>query len=226
MHKTLTRQITHVFGNIPAFSGEWERLLNAISIAYESFDKDRALIERSLEISSTELKEIVALLRTTLDSIDEGILVIDEKYKIINYNAHFLEMWKIQRSGFDIHDTDTCMTQILDAVVDPNALKKVILNNSPIQNLGTPTMLQFKNGNTAEMFSKEQIVDGVVTGSVLSFRDITNRLRVENELKMKMITLEKLNASMVNRELKMVELKEEIEALKSQQKILSHDDAR
>jgi len=47
-------------------------------------------------------------------------------------------------------------------------------------------------------------------------RDVTERRKIEEEMKMAMESQKKLNAFMVDRELKMVELKKEIDALKSQ----------
>jgi len=56
MHRLLARQIRrHVAGG--AASAEWGPLLQAVDAAYTEFDADRALVARSLEISSRELME-------------------------------------------------------------------------------------------------------------------------------------------------------------------------
>lgn len=54
---------------------------------------------------------------------------------------------------------------------------------------------------------------GALVGAVVIFRDITERLRVEHELRDKLEELEKFNSVAVGRELKMIALKEEINEL-------------
>ncbi len=101
-HKTLQRQISK-------FSGE--ELLRVISETYQHFDEDRALLERSLELSSRELEELNIQLQSeqiiienkveqrtlelkaernkiavTLASIVDTVIAVDLKRNIIIFN--------------------------------------------------------------------------------------------------------------------------------------------
>lgn len=105
MHKTLLRQIDHHIQDANAIPAAWQALLEAVSNTYEGFDQDRLLIERSLEVSSNELKGLIALLQATLDSTSEGILVINARGQMANYNKRFLEIWKIPEEIMRTHDT-------------------------------------------------------------------------------------------------------------------------
>ena len=59
LHKILQRQIRKHLGNdLSSLPSPAVELLKAISAAYYHYDADRALIERSLEISSRELTDI------------------------------------------------------------------------------------------------------------------------------------------------------------------------
>jgi len=55
--------------------------------------------------------------------------------------------------------------------------------------------------------------DGQVVGTVVSFRDITKRKQAEKELKDRMEDLERFSRLTINREEKMIQLKEEINSL-------------
>lgn len=64
MHRLLERQIRHHLGG--QCPPEWQAFLDAVDAAYVSFDKDRTLIERSLELMSRELTEANSGLRKEL----------------------------------------------------------------------------------------------------------------------------------------------------------------
>ncbi|MGH9465257.1 MAG: PAS domain S-box protein, partial [Thermoanaerobaculia bacterium] len=57
--------------------------------AYRTADRDRERLGRSLDVSSGELAESLSLLRATLESTVDGILVVDRHGRIITHNEHF-----------------------------------------------------------------------------------------------------------------------------------------
>lgn len=63
MHRLLARQIRRHVGGVERLPAELAPLLRAISDAYEQGDADRAMVERSLELSSKELLESAEELR-------------------------------------------------------------------------------------------------------------------------------------------------------------------
>ena len=58
-----------------------------------------------------------------------------------------------------------------------------------------------------------RLKNGRFISTVAIFRDVTQKNKAENELKKKAGEVEKLNRFMINREIKMKELKKEIEEL-------------
>ena len=48
-----------------------------------------------LRHAQEDLRRSLSLLRATLDSTADGILVVDENGKILTYNRRFVEMWRI-----------------------------------------------------------------------------------------------------------------------------------
>jgi PAS domain-containing protein len=215
MHKTLARQVAHHINDPSLVSSPWTELLDAVSTTYEGFDQDRLLIERSLEISSRELKGLIALLQATLDSIGEGILVINSSGQMINHNKRFLEIWDIPEEIMKTHDNEKAITYVLDKIIDPIGFRKNINNAFANAVNNSAYVVKFKDGKIVEMNSRPQLVDGENVGRVWSFRDITLHLITEEELKTKLSALERLNKAMIDRELKMVELKKKIVSLES-----------
>ena len=108
MNPLLKRQIQKYLGNIENIPKEFIPLFDSINEAYEGFEKDRNLIERSLDLSSNELREVNQKLRQEvevrkqaeqsvlerekflsgiLESIQDGITVLSPDLDIIIANA-------------------------------------------------------------------------------------------------------------------------------------------
>lgn len=77
-HKILKRQIERTLGKDYNFPPEIRALLDLVSKTYDHFDEDRALVERSLEISSQELSEKNAALQKELQEIKHNEDYINE----------------------------------------------------------------------------------------------------------------------------------------------------
>ena len=56
------------------------------------------IIDKTVKEQTHNLQHSISLLRSTIDSTTDGILVIDLNNKIIDYNKKFLSMWNISDS--------------------------------------------------------------------------------------------------------------------------------
>ncbi|HEX7400965.1 MAG TPA: GGDEF-domain containing protein, partial [candidate division Zixibacteria bacterium] len=54
-HSLLKRQLKRHLGDLDSLSREWQTFLEAVNTAYEEYDDDRCMLERSLDLSSKEL---------------------------------------------------------------------------------------------------------------------------------------------------------------------------
>ena len=57
LHSLLKRQLKRQFGDSESFPADLRKLLNDVNEAYRQFDDDRAMLERSLDLSSQELMQ-------------------------------------------------------------------------------------------------------------------------------------------------------------------------
>jgi hypothetical protein len=74
--------------------------------------------------------------------------------------------------------------------------------------------INFKDGRIFERNSIPQKMDGVTIGRIWSFNDATEKTRLANQEKDRIDQIERINKLAIGRELKMVELKQEIAKLK------------
>jgi diguanylate cyclase (GGDEF)-like protein/PAS domain S-box-containing protein len=133
-----------------------------------------------------ELRTALSLLYATLDSTADGVVVVDHTGAITGVNRRLREMFKAPddflRETGDRRPATEKMEFVLDQLVDPEAFFAVTEVFSAHPEHETTDVLEFKDGRVFERFSRPQLVDGEIVGRVWSFRDSTERVRLESEL--------------------------------------------
>ena len=122
--------------------------------------------------SERELQKSFSLLRATLDSADEGILVVDERGKISNFNASFVHMWRVPEEIAATRDEDRLLAFLLDSVEDSGDFAKKVMGLHSKRDVETSGTVKLKDGRVLQRFSRPQKVDGRTVGTVLSFQEI------------------------------------------------------
>jgi PAS domain-containing protein len=189
------------------FSFEEERVINILSIKFaETLDRIAAQIRA---------EESLSLVNTTIESMSDGILVADLDWHITLYNKRYTTMWHIPQEIMYPHDVMKAIQFVSDQMSDPVSFFKEVdeLRANP-ESISTE-VFELKDGTVIERNSVPQRVKDKTVGRVWSFRDITGIKHAEKQLEMRMQDLEELNGYMVDRELKMVELKKEIKELRA-----------
>ena len=118
-----------------------------------------------------ELQKSFSLLRATLDSAADAILVMDERGKISNFNESFVQMWRVPREIADQRDEDRMLAFLLDSVEDPGDFAKRAMGLHSRREVETSGSVKLKDGRVLQRFSKPQKVEGKTVGTVLSFRE-------------------------------------------------------
>ena len=138
----------------------------------------RDITERKQAEERLRLQEIQ--LRTILESTGDGILAVDNAGKVIKTNQRFADLWNIPSHLFKEGSDEDLLTYVLDQLVDPDGFLEKVRALYASTALDFDTIL-FKDGRIMERYSCPLLSEGVVNGRVWSFRDITERRRVEPE---------------------------------------------
>jgi PAS domain S-box-containing protein len=133
--------------------------------------------------SDEEVESTMSLLRATLESTADGILVVDSNGKIVSFNRKFIEMWRIPASIVASRDDNQALAFVLDQLRDPEKFVKKVRDLYGHPDSQSYDWLEFKDGRVFERYSQPQRVSGKTVGRVWSFRDVTDRTRMEEILR-------------------------------------------
>ena len=134
-----------------------------------------AVVRNITQQAATELERErgLSLLRATLESTADGILVVDNAGKILDYNQRFLDMWRIPPDVAATNRDDLALQVVLDQVTDPDAFIRKVLELYADPRAVSWDVLEFKDGRVFERYSQPQAINGLNIGRVWSFHDVT-----------------------------------------------------
>lgn len=167
----------------------------------------------------SKLRESQDWLSTVLHSIGDAVIATDREGTVIFMNpvAEKLTGWgQDEAKGTDLEEIFNIINEETEEKAE-NPVQKV-LKAGVILSIANHTILISKNGTQLPIDDSAAPIrntKGEIIGVVLVFHDVTERRRMERELNEKLEELGKFYEMAVNRELRMKELKEEIERLRS-----------
>jgi two-component system, sensor histidine kinase and response regulator len=128
------------------------------------------------------LRRSLSLLRATLDSTADGILVVDREGKVTSFNRKFLSLWKIPQSLAARGDDGQLLQSVLEQIRDPEAFLAKVHDLCSRPEVESNDVLEFRDGRVFERSSKPQRIGKEIVGRVWSFRDVTEQRRAEEAL--------------------------------------------
>ncbi|MGE5412761.1 MAG: PAS domain S-box protein [Syntrophomonadaceae bacterium] len=129
-----------------------------------------------------ELRRSLALLNATIDATADAILVVDAAGRMAHFNRRFVELWGIPEDVAESRDESRALASVLDRLADPAAFLKKVMSVYAQPAVPSHDLLELKDGRLIERDSLPQVVDGETVGRVWSFRDVTERVRVEESI--------------------------------------------
>ena len=125
----------------------------------------------------------LALLRSTLESTADGILVVDRDGRMVSFNRRFAQMWGIPGEILDSRDDRKALAYVTDQLVEPEGFERKVreLYADPLGE--SFDVLLFRDGRVFERYSIPLLADGQADGRVWSFRDASERRRAEEALR-------------------------------------------
>jgi PAS domain S-box-containing protein len=136
----------------------------------------------SRKAAEAELEKSFSLEKATLESTADGILVVDDDGRIVQYNQKFAEMWKIPENVLETMQDQAALNFVFDQLKDPQGFYEKVKYLYSDPEAITSDQLEFIDGRVFDRYSQPQKIGGKSVGRVWSFRDITERKKAEAEL--------------------------------------------
>gem|GEM_PF-6225334 len=126
-----------------------------------------------MDITNNQL--IVSLLQSTLDSVTDGVLVVDMTGKIILYNQAFERMWNIPPEVMESKDDKLALDYILSQLEDPQRfLERVEKIYCHLQEESHDT-INFLDGRVFERYTRPQKMGDKIVGRIWRFSDVSQK---------------------------------------------------
>lgn len=170
---------------------------------------ERKRLRGEHRLAEEEARERGLLFRQLFEVAAVPLCVVDQSAGTLDFNGRFTEVF-----GYTAQDLPTIGEWWTRALPDEVARGKAIARCESVGPNGQLTPLELevtcKDGSR-----KSVVLNGSVLGSdvLLAFFDVTDRRSAEDALQRKVLELERFNRAMVDRELRIIELKREINRL-------------
>jgi PAS domain S-box-containing protein len=127
-----------------------------------------------------ELRAELELHNATLEAAADGILVTDADGRVRRYNQRLVSMWGFPPDVLSNPDTRMWVRWGVDQL-EGSSPSVESFRAAGRSDSTQSTVLRLKDGRVIERHSEPQLVDGQINGRVWCYRDVTDRVRAEDE---------------------------------------------
>lgn len=129
-----------------------------------------------------ELEQSFSLLQATLESTADGILAVDTAGKMVIWNHRFVELWQVPESIMRSREDQQFVAFALEQLQEPEEFLAQVQESYTTPDVVSSTVFQLKDGRSLERYAKPQKVGDQIVGTVISYRDITQRQQAKAAL--------------------------------------------
>ena len=131
---------------------------------------------------TTALEKSLSLLRATLESTADGILVVDLRGRVVDFNSRFQTLWGIPEELLNLRDDERLLEYVLSRVEDARLFLERVRYLYEHTEEDSFDVVRFHGGRIVERYSRPQWLGNRIVGRVWSFRDVTEREIAQHQI--------------------------------------------
>ena len=156
---------------------------NSILLARQRAEQELIQAKEALERKTEELAHSLSMMRATLESTTDGIVVTDDGGKVTGFNEKFVEMWRCPAAIMDSKEHRQMLEFIAEQFKDPREfLARGSKRFTQRHRLKASTCWSLPTAGVFERFSKIQFVDERNVGPRLELSRHHRTARAEEAL--------------------------------------------
>jgi PAS domain S-box-containing protein len=168
--------------------GHYLDILSRAFLAHDARGEAARLVGTHVDISErkqfeAQIEASLSLLRATLESTADGILVVDRAGRITAHNERFAQMWRLPTSVLETGVDDEALRAALEQLAEPEQFIAKVRQLYREPEASSFDVLHFQDGRIFERYSQPQRLGKNIVGRVWSFRDVADRERAEQVLR-------------------------------------------
>lgn len=130
-----------------------------------------------------DLEKSLNLLQATLEATADGIVVVAKDKSILAWNQKFLEMWQVPPAVVACFQDQPLVAYLQTQIKQPEQFLAKVKESYCHPDREGASIFELNNGRFFERYVHPYIAGDNVTGTVISYRDITPRKRLEGQLR-------------------------------------------
>lgn len=158
-----------------------QQTANSVVLLRHRADRELREAKASLQRRTEELDLWLAMMRATLESTTDAILVTDGKGEVTGHNEKVLQMWNLPPEIVKSRRHKVLLEATCKHFSEPEKFLRRVAEIYAASPEASDDILELTDGRVIERFSRVLLLNGENVGRVWSFRDITAARRAERE---------------------------------------------